>query len=252
MKSTFLILSAAACYSVCPATAAEGENYSLWPKRPPEIEQSGRLVRAQKYDEAVELLKQHTTAEGVVGREARKISSALQVPKYLSRRNPYATLYTVRAGDTLHRIVNTTQCPSEMVMLLNGISEPSSLKVGQRIVVVKMALRAEIYPHLRELCVWDDDVLVASYDIESHNLPHAAANVQTKVEQRDGLLKGEQLPRRSTQFLSSERILRLAGGLVIAGTPQENGQTVCLKKADVNELALLLSPGAEVVIVYEQ
>lgn len=251
MKSIFLTLSAAVCFKLAFAGCAFAENYSLWPQRPPEIEQARRLIRADECDKAVELLKPYVEQEGVVGREARKITSAVQVPRYLSRRNPTATTYTVRAGDTLHRIVNTTQCPAEVVMLLNGISDPSALKAGQRIVVTKMSLRAEIYPRIREICVWDEDVLVASYDIESHNLPRDQHNVTTKVEARDGFLEGEALARRSAQYLSAERVLRLAGGVSISGSQTVSGASIRLHEADINELALLLFVGAEVIIVNE-
>ena len=251
MKSMFLTLSAAVCFNLLLADVVVADNYSLWPKRPPEIEQARRMVRAAEYDRAVEILKPFVSLEGVVGREARKISSGIQVPKYLSRRNPTATIYTVRAGDTLHRIVNTTQCPAEMIMLLNGISDPSALKAGQRIVVTKMSLRVEIYPAMREICVWDEDDFVASYDIESLNLPEITENQKTIVEARDGMLDGDALAKRSAQFLSSERVISLSGGIKICGTQGAANHCVCLKNADVNELALLAFVGAEVIIVKE-
>ena len=251
MKSTFLTLSAAACFNILLAGHVAADNYSLWPKRPPEIEQARRLVRADERDKAVELLKPFVAREGVVGREARKITAAVQVPRYLSRRNPTATLYTVRAGDTLHRIVSTTHCPAEMIMLLNGISEPSALKAGQRIVVTKMSLRAEVYPQLREICIWDDDVLVASYDIESHNLPKVSEEVKTQVESRDGYLDGDALARRSAQYLSSNRVIRLGCGISVCGGHTPTGTCIQLQDADINELALLLFVGAEVIIVNE-
>lgn len=251
MKSIFLTLSAAVCFNLFLGLSAFAENYSLWPKRPPEIEQARLLVRDQKCDEALELLKPFTTVEGVVGREARKISAAVQIPKYLSRRNPHASVYTVRSGDTFHRIVNTTQCPTELVMLLNGTVDPSALQAGQRLAVIKMNLRAEVYPLKRELCVWDEDVIVASYDIEAHHLPSSSKNIETKVVMRDGMLDGSALPRRSTQYLAAERVLRLSGGVTISANRGQSNGNICLKSADVNELALLLSIGSEVVIVNE-
>lgn len=251
MKSIFLTLSVAACFNFILAQPVLAQNFSLWPKRPPEIEQARRLVRATQYDEAVNLLKPFTTGEGVVGREARKITAAVQVPRYLSRRNPYAAIYTVRPGDTLHRIVANTQCPAEMLMLLNGTADPSALKAGQRLVVVKMTLRAEVYPQMRELCVWDDEQLVASYDIDTLKLPNSKKNIQSKVENREGAIDGGVLPKRSTQYLASQRTIRLAGGIAICSAPCNSPHSIQMKAADVNELALLLSAGAEVIVVNE-
>jgi len=248
MKSISLILSVAAC---CNLSVAKAQSYSLWPKRPPEIEQARRMVRSKELDKAVEVLRPFVTQPGVVGREARKITAAVQVPVYLSRKNPYASVYTVRAGDTLHRIVNTTYCPVEVIMMLNGIVEPSALKAGQKLVVTKMDLRAEVYPKMRELCVWDGDELVASYDVESLSISATTQNVKTKVEAREGIVDGDTLARRSTRYLASQRLLKLADGSSIGAADNTRMPTIVLSAADVNELSLLLSVGAEVLIVNE-
>lgn len=249
MKSIFLILSVAACFNL---STAEAQSYSLWPKRPPEIEQARRLVRSKDSDKAVEILRPFVAQQGVVGREARKITAAVQVPVYLSRKNPYASIYTVRAGDTLNRIVNTTHCPVEVIMLLNGITDPSALKAGQKLVVTKMDLRVEVYPKMRELCVWDGDELVASYDIVTLTMPPSSQNTKTKVESRDGILEGDTLARRSTQYLSSQRLLKLADGNSIGEANNNPPPNIVLNSADVNELALLLFVGAEVLIINEE
>lgn len=248
MKSISLILSAAAFFNVVLSSVCFAQNYSLWPQRPPEIERARYLILNKQMDEAVELLKPFVRAEGVVGREARKITAYVNVRKYLSRLSPYASIYTVRAGDTLTRIVSTTLCPAEVIMMLNGIVDASALRAGQKIVVVKADLRVEIYPSQQEICVWDDDVLVASYDIESHNLPLGEDDVETKVEAREGYVNGALLPGRSTQFLSADRVLRLSGGISICGAHVPTGSVIKLSAQDANELALLVLVGAQVSV----
>ena len=210
------------------------------------------MVRSKDFDKAVEILRPFVAQQGVVGREARKITAAIQVPVYLSRKNPYAAIYTVRAGDTLNRIVNTTHCPVEVIMLLNGITDPSALKAGQKLVVTKMDLRVEVYPKMRELCVWDGEELVASYDIVTLTMPPSSQNTKTKVESRDGILEGDTLARRSTQYLSSQRLLKLADGNSIGVANNNPPPNIVLNSADVNELTLLLSVGAEVLLVNEE
>ena len=59
------------------------------------------------------------------------------------------------------RIAAMQKCPQDVIMLLNGIVEPSSLRIGQKLVVVPMRLRVEIYPLQREVSVWDGEQLVA-------------------------------------------------------------------------------------------
>ncbi len=250
MKLIFLILSVAAFFNVGVVSHALAQGYSLWPKRPPEIEQARSLVRAGKGEEAVAVLQPFVKQPGVVGREARKITAAVQVPIYLSRRNPQATIYVVKSGDTLGRIAGTTHCPSEMIMLLNGIVDPSALRAGQKLAVLQMNLRAEVNLHTREVTVWNDNTLVACYDMVSHSIPAAKENVAVSVESRDGMIADSALVKHSTQFLSSQRALKLVGGIRITSDSQASAPAICLSSADVNELALLLNTGARVDIIH--
>ena len=90
MKSISLILSVAALFSVYAEALAQEKNYSLWPKRPPEIEQARRLISEKKTEEAIEMLRQYVNTPGIVGREARKLTGAVNVRRYLSRFHPEA------------------------------------------------------------------------------------------------------------------------------------------------------------------
>ena len=250
MKLIFLILSVAAFFNVGIVSIAQAQGYSLWPKRPPEIEQARSFVRAGKGEEAVAVLHPFVTQSGVVGREARKITAAVQVPIYLSRRNPHATIYVVKSGDTLGRISSATNCPSELILLLNGIVNPSALRAGQKLVVFQMNLRAEVNLHTNEVTVWDDATLVACYDIEEHSIPSAKENVAVSVEAREGILDGSSLAKNSTEFLASQRVLKLSDGISILSAPKAQASSVCLSAQDVNELALLLSIGSRVDIIH--
>ncbi len=251
MKLTFLILSAAVCYSVCADSAVDGANYSLWPQRPPQIAQAARLLQEGDADKAVDLLRPFVRQEGVIGREARKMTASVNVAKYLSRSNPTAYIYTVRSGDTLPRIVVNTKCNSEVLMLLNGIVDPSSLRAGARLVAVNMKLRAEVHVARREVCVWDSDTLVAVYDVESMDLPDHTISQECTVSAREGYIDNNLLGRTSLQLLAAERVVRLSNGVSITGTQAVNAPFVQLKAADVNELALLLSLGSEVSVIGE-
>lgn len=251
MKSTSLILSAAALFSVMTAADAQEKNYSLWPKRPPEIEQARRLISEQKTEEAIDLLRQYVNTPGIVGREARKLTGAVNVRRYLSRFHPEASIYKVSSGDTLMKIAAKTGCASELIILLNGLVDPSALKSGQKLVVVKMQLRAKVDVQLQELTVWDGDNLVATYEVKTGRLPKREQNVETKVESRDGYIDGGVLPPHSVQFLSAQRVIRLENGVSFTGAQSIAGAAVQLQAADVNELALLLAKGAVVEIVYQ-
>ncbi len=252
MKSTSLIFAAVASCSLFSGLSRAEDNYSLWPRRPAELEQARALVREQKYEDAVTLLRPFVGEQGIAGREARQIAAAVNVHRYLSRRHPHASVHVVRRGETVERIAAASKCPSDLILLLNGMVEPSSLKVGQKLVVVKMRLRMEIHTEQREISVWDGEELVADYDILSLHGVSGKGNEETSLAAREGTLKGGTVPRRSADFPSSDRLLRLANGWVLAGEQQVNGPCLRLRQQELSELGMLLAQGAHVSLVQDE
>lgn len=252
MKLIFLIFAVSGLFSaIAPARATD--NFSLWPRRPEALEQARRLMQEQKGGEAVLLLQPYVADEGIAGREARQICGRVNVPRYLSRMHPGAVVCTVRKGDNMARIAAAQRCPQDVIMMLNGIVEPSALKIGQKLVVVPMRLRMEIRPLQREVSVWDGAQLVADYQIESmDDIPPAHQKTTTvELKAREGYLEGLALPGRSPKYPSSERVLLLSNGMVL--TNGQNGQGAIklrMEQKDLNELALMLDCGNEVKIIY--
>lgn len=247
MTSISSILSAAVCFNLLLCSAFAAENYSLWPRRPAELEQARRLVREQKGAEAVHLLQPFIHDNGIAGREARQITAAVNVQRYLSRRHPDARVYTVKPGDNVYKIAAAEKCPFELIMLLNGIVEPAGLRVGQKLVLVPMNCRLEIHPDQRELCVWDGEILVADYNLTSVDM---AAKIvgETTISACDGYMEGTRIPRRSAQFQSADRVLLLANGSCISGGVKKQGVVLQMEQRDLNELSLLLTVDSPVAI----
>ena len=252
MKSTYSILSVAVLFSLLlPVPAAD--NFSLWPRRPEELEQARQLMAAQKGGEAVLLLQPYVTDEGIAGREARQICGRVNVPRYLSRMHPGAVVYTVRKGDNMAKIAAQQNCPQDVLMMLNGIVEPSALQVGQKLVVVPMRLRMEIRPLQREISVWDGQQLVADYPITSMDeVPrNRQKSEKVKVAAREGYLNGLAVLPRSPQYPASERVLVLSNGVVISSGQNGHGSVKFrMDQKDLNELAMMLDCGNEVLISY--
>ena len=229
------------------------DNFSLWPRRPEELEQARQLMAAQKGGEAVLLLQPFVTDEGIAGREARQICGRVNVPRYLSRMHPGAVVYTVRKGDNIAKISAQQKCPQDVLMLLNGIVEPSALRVGQKLVVIPMRLRMEIRPLQREISVWDGQQLVADYPISAMDeVPKARQKTEkVKVAAREGYLDGLAVLPRSPQYPASERVLVLSNGMLISsGQNGHGGVKLRMDQKDLNELALMLDCGNEVHIMY--
>lgn len=246
MKSIFSILSAVVCFNLALPTAAQLTNYSLWPRRPAELEQARQLLFEHKGAEAAHILLPFIKEEGVTGSEARRITGLVNVPRYLSRRHPHAQIYTVKRGDTMVRVANTTKCPMDILMLLNGMVELSGLKIGQKLVYIPMNLRMEIHPAQNELSVWDDDRLVADYRITGHKGIKAIA--ETTVSSREGYLENKSIPQNSYQFPATDRVLRLANGVVISGGSSTAARHIVLNQADMNELGRLMYVSNRVTI----
>lgn len=252
MKLTSLILSAAACYSGILCAGAQ-ENFSLWPRRPDELEQARKLLARQQWGEAVHLLQPFVHDAGVAGREARNMTGRVNVVRYLTRMHPDAAVYTVRRGDSLPKIAASTKCPVDMLMLYNGLVKPSDLKIDQKIVYVSLQLRIEIYPAMRELAVWDNNSLVASYKItalegiseKSQNLP------ATTVKGRESYLHGSRIPGNSAQTATADKVLTLEDGTVISGRRGGAGKVVRLADKDMNELAQLVRESNKVLWLSE-
>lgn len=246
MKSTFSILSAAVCFNLLVSSAFAAENYSLWPRRPAELEQARRLVREQKGAEAVHLLQPFIHDNGIAGREARQITGSVNVQRYLSRRHPDARVYTVKPGDNVFKIAAAEKCTVELILLLNGIVEPSGLRVGQKLVLVPMNCCMEIRLVQREICIWDGDALVADYSITSVSQGVEAGELY--VVSCLGYEEGVRMPTRSTQLLSADRLIVLSSGGGIGGKNGMPGVSIRVGEKDANELALLLSAGNKVLV----
>ena len=254
MKLISLIIVVAGLFSQSlPLLAAD--NYSLWPRRPDELEQARQLMSEQKGGEAVLLLQPYVADEGIAGREARQICGRVNVPRYLSRMHPGAAVYTVRRGDNMARIAATQKCPQDVIMMLNGIVQPSALQVGQKLVVVPMRLRMEIRPLQREVSVWDGEQLVADYPLLGMDEISAERRktAQVKVSAREGYLNGMAVPQRSPQFPASERVLVLSNGMSLVGGSNGRGGTLLrMEQKDLNELAMMLDCGNEVKVIYPE
>lgn len=252
MTSIFSILSVAGFCSLALMAAEDTANYSLWPRRPAELEQARGLLREQKLQQATELLQPFVAEKGIAGREARQITGAVNVRRYLSTEHPGISKYKVQRGDNLARIAHKTSCPADVIMLLNGLVEPSALKVGQVLVTVPMNLRMEIRPLQRELTVWDNRVLVAAYNLQSIERVSEKQNSTTSIKSRDGYINGVILPRHSIQHLAGDRGLVLENGWQLVSGEQQGGTVLRMDSRDLNELTLLMNIGGRVDIVCDE
>ncbi len=247
MRLTFSIISVAVFCSIAMAQ----ENFSLWPRRPAELEQAQRLHRGGKDAQVLKLLSPFLHKRSLAGHEARRLTGAINMRRYLSVRHPRMHIHTVRRGETLDRIAGACKSSAELIAYVNRMLNPSDLKVGQELYIVPSDLRAELRPKELEISLWDGSSFVAAYDIQCPPELQEGPNEDTSLAERTGELNGSRLPRASAFFPSANRKLYLSNGIILSssGQPSPHGSCIRLAPKDLNELSLLLGKGARFTIV---
>ncbi len=227
--------------------------YSLWPRRPEALLEAHGLLEEQKTTEALESLVPYLQDQSIGGREARQLTTAIALPRYLSRRNPHACVYKVRSGDNMARIASSQRCSPDLILLLNGIVEPSRLNVGQKLVVAPMELRLEINEQGRELRLWDKDQLIAAIPIQSIK-GKLDADASLCVSARRGYIETRRISPHSPSYPSSHRVLELSNGLQIAGadTVLDALNVIRVPQRQLNAIALLLHGKTPVIAISQK
>lgn len=79
--------------------------------------------------------------------------------------DPLLEAYEVRAGDSPNRIGAKYRVPGEAVMLMNGITDPTRLRLGQKLVVPREPFHARISKSAFRLDLYLGDAYVRSYPV---------------------------------------------------------------------------------------
>ncbi len=214
MKLIYLTFIAAVYSS--PLLLSQGET-SPWPRRPAVLEQARLLARDGRYADACDQLRSELTHHGIAGHEVRGLYSALMMRLYMNREHPKAFVYTVQAGDHIQRIAEKTNCAPGLLMLINGILDPSRMRVGQKLVAIPLQLRLLIHEQESEIALWDGDTLLACYPIESVEGGVLPSQLTRVVKQVDAYRAGKKLSRNAALNISYNRVIEVSGGIYIAG-----------------------------------
>lgn len=213
-KVFFSLLAAAFC---AQGVLADGENYSLWPRRPEALAEARRLMDRGSLPKALELLQPLAEQGGVVGKEAKELIGRLRIRQLLDPNGPDVKKYTVRKGDSWIRMVRKLGCSQAMVVHLNGLMDIPALHTGDVFKYRPLDFHVVVNVPEKEICLYDGTDFVKGYPILSMK-DGGKKNVETTV-------KDEQAPVSiySRQFPSADKTLVLAaGGYVIdaaRGTP---------------------------------
>lgn len=241
----FSLLAAAFC---AQGVLADGENYSLWPRRPETLTEARLLMDRGNLSRALELLQPLVTQGGVVGKEVKDLIGALRIRQLLDPNGPDVKKYTVRRGDSWIRMVKKLGCSQAMLMHLNGLMDIPALHAGDVFKYRPLDFHLVVNVPDKEVCLYDGENFVKAYSILAMK-DAGKKNIETKV-------KDEQAPVSiyDKHYPSSNKTIVLAaGGYVIdagSGPPRYPGYY--LTRQDCNELAMLTRVGSKVRIIREK
>ncbi len=227
------------------------EFYSLWPRRPEALQAARRLVREERYGDAIKALQPHVALLGVPGKEVRALLTQLQLRHYVNGNHPKAYVYRVESGDNMQKIAAKQQCSYALLLLVNGITDPSLLRIGQKLLIVPMDITVMIHEKEREIALWDGDQFLASYPLLEMRGSRSNDNVNLPLLRNVSYRNGRALHPSSPWVSSSPRWLEFEGGICIAGEQVAPGaqRIYQIAPAFLNEWAIMLPPSTRLTII---
>ena len=177
-KVFFSLLAAAFC---AQGVLADGENYSLWPRRPEALAEARRLMDRGSLPKALELLQPLAEQGGVVGKEAKELIGRLRIRQLLDPNGPDVKKYTVRKGDSWIRMVRKLGCSQAMVVHLNGLMDIPALRAGDVFKYRPLDFHVVVNVPEKEICLYDGTDFVKGYPILSMK-DGGKKNVETTVK----------------------------------------------------------------------
>lgn len=203
---------------------------------------------------SVDLLAPLIGEKGVIGKEAREMLGNIRLKQVLSPDSPGMEIYTVKRGDSWLRIASKLKCPVDYLVHINQLMELGSLQEGDAIKYKTLDYRVEVDVKEKEISIWEGDSFIKSYPIVKME-DQGKENLKTSVKSKTATEGGNSVTIYSSNFSSADKSIELAaGGMVI--NPASEGRMrkpgFYLKREDCNELALLLRPANEVLIIRQK
>ena len=181
-----------------PATAAPSEPEMAPPPEPPAqpsiLEQAVPLIRSGDVVQARAMLSEGLRSRTLSTAEAEEIRGILATMNQgmilgpeVTPGDPFTRLYEIRPGDALSKLVNREGVKTNwrFVQRINGISDPSRIRVGQRIKLVQGPFHAEVDKASHRADIWigegDEAVFVTSLPVglgEFGSTPEGAFRVR--------------------------------------------------------------------------
>jgi hypothetical protein len=175
-----------------------------------------------------------------------------------SRESFLEPAYEVQPGDTLQRIAEHYQVPWQLLAKINGIQDPSVLRTGEKLKVVRGPFSADVDIARFRLTLWLGDLYAGRFPIgigADQTPPEGVFGVETKLENPTYYGPDQVVDANDPANPLGERWISLGNRLGIHGTTDPNsiGQAgargcIRLSETDVNDVYDILSVGSRVTI----
>ncbi len=189
------------------------------------------------------------------GDEARRILGEMNLDRIFSLEEmANKKVYKVKSGDSILKIANREKTNLDVMMLLNNLTKFAQIHPGDEFIVMELGFRLEVHTERELLSLWKEDEFIKQYRIQKMDLDEGSGRFRTKIAGKSGYHDGRRYSPNSSKYRTAAKVLGLSGtSLQIRGMTEDDeggGQVIYLTRSDMEELAMLLRVGNEVVIRY--
>ena len=162
---------------------------------------------------------------------------------------------TVQRGDSYTRIVRKYKTTLDSLIHLSRLknADPRGLRIGQKLTVMPLDLRAVIDVRRKTLTIWRGGEFIKEYPVLKISYKGKGSVNRLKVGSIKGWFRDRLYPSHSESYRASSKVLTLSDkSLSIRALPEDDaedfGLGFYLDATDMEEMPLLLRPGSDIEI----
>jgi len=188
--------------------------------------------------------------------EAREALGDLNIKLFFSDApDPGKQQYVIQKGDTISAIEKKTKVPSELIMRLNKITDPTRLHIGDTLNISRPDFSLKINHKTKTVMLFNKGKFFKQYKVEPWNAPppKSTAPSSAKVVEKSAWKNNQRVAFGAKEYNDSGRwIGTSAAGYTlysegVEGVPKPQGG-LGMKEEDIEELSTLINRGTPVTI----
>lgn len=127
--------------------------------------QAGQVIEARQELNRMLAISRDRAEQAELRQHLAKIADATVFSPEQRADDPLIATYTIQPGDVLINIGRQFAVPHEVIMMINGIKEPTRIRAGQQIKVPRGPFHAKIYKSAFRLDVYLQDLCVRTFPV---------------------------------------------------------------------------------------